>query len=98
MKTEIIHRSTRYSLFAILSIVAAVGLLLFLLIVFRSYMERKRDTLIKPDGEKTSALAGIVETLKVAGRLLKTRNMIILQVLFVYLGEHFHRFSFLTTI
>lgn len=98
MKTEIIDRNTRYSLFAILSVVSGVGLLLFLLIVFRSYMQRKRDTLIKPAEEEKSALADIVHTLKVAGRLLKTRHMLVLQVPFIYLGKYFHRISFFTPI
>ena len=92
LKTEIIHRNTRYSLFAILSVVSAVGLCFFLLIVFRSYMERKRDLLLNTDDEKKSAPANIGQTLKVAGRLLKTRHMILLQVLFIYLGGYFRRF------
>ena len=79
----------RYSLFAVLSVVAAVGLFFFLVIVFRSYMERKRDLLLKPNEEKTSVLADIGQTLKVAVRLLKTRHIILLLVLFMHLGEYF---------
>ncbi len=92
LKTEIIHHTMRYSLFSILSVVAAVGLFIFILIIFRSYIERRRDDLIKPDQEKKSALADIIQTLKIAGRLLKTRHMLLLQILFIYLGENFYEF------
>ncbi len=89
LKTEIIHHTMRYSLFAVLSVVAAVGLLIYIVVIFRSYTERRKDGLIKPDEEKESAFAGIIRTLKIAGRLLKTRHMLLLQILFVYLGEDF---------
>jgi len=92
LKTEIIHHTMRYSLFSILSVVSAIGLLLFIFIIIRSYIERRRDGLIKSDKEKTNTLADISRTLKVAGRLLQTRNMLLLLILFIYLGKYFYEF------
>jgi len=83
----------RYSMFSILSVVSAIGLLLFLFIIFRSYIERHRDGLIKSDKEKQNTLADINRTLKIAGQLLKTRNMLLLLILFIYLGKYFYEFS-----
>jgi hypothetical protein len=79
-------------MFSILSVVAAIGLVLFICIIFRSYMEQRRDGLIKGDKEKKDTLAGISSTLKEAGRLLKTRNMLILLCLAIYLGKSFYEF------
>jgi len=93
LKTEIIHRTMRYSLFSILSVVSAIGLVLFILIIFRSYIERRRDGLIKSDKEKESTLTDINQTLKTSVRLLKTRNMRLLLSLFIYLGKYFYEFS-----
>jgi len=92
LKTEIIHHSIRYSMFSILSVVAAIGLVLFICIIFRSYIERRRDGLIKGDKEKKDTVPGISSTLKEAGRLLKTRNMLILLCLAIYLGKSFYEF------
>jgi hypothetical protein len=83
----------RYDLFSILSIVAAVGLLVFAFIIFRSYIERRRKGLIKSDKEKKITLRDIGQTLKTAGRLLKTRNMLLLLVLSVYASKYFNEFS-----
>jgi hypothetical protein len=83
----------RYSLFSILSVVSAIGLVLFILIIFRSYIERRRDGLIKSDKETKSTLTDINQTLKTSVRLLKTRNMRLLLSLFIYLGKYFYEFS-----
>jgi hypothetical protein len=93
LKTEIIHHAMRYSLFSILSVVSAVGLILFILIIFRSYLDQRRNGLIKPEKDKTSTLADISQTLKTAGRLLKTRNMRLLLIIFVFLGKYSDRYS-----
>ena len=87
LKTEMIDRSTRYSLFSVFSIIAGIGLAIFILIIWRSYLERPRDTLIKIYVQKRSSLVHIGQTLKTMGRLLKTRNMLFLLVLFAYLGK-----------
>jgi hypothetical protein len=92
-----IDRSTRYSLFSIFSVIAGIGLAIFILIIWRSYLERRRDTLIKIYVEKKGSLADIGQTLKTIGRLLKTRNMLLLLVLFAYLGKCLYNFqSFFT--
>jgi len=79
-------------MFSILSVVAAISLVLFICIIFRSYMERRRDGLIKAAKEKKDAVIGISSTLKEAGQLLKTRNMLILFSLAIYLGKSFYEF------
>jgi hypothetical protein len=82
----------RYSLFSILSIVAAIALVVFIVIIFRSYIEGHREGLIEADKEKKSTLATIGQTLKIAGRLLKTRNILLLLIVFVYTGKYFDEF------
>ena len=88
LKTEIIHHTMRYSLFSILSVLSAIGLVIFILIIFRSYIEQRRENLIKTDKEKKDTFIDIIQTLKIAGRLLKTRNMLLLLILFIYLGRY----------
>jgi hypothetical protein len=90
LKTEIIHHPMRYSLFAILSSVSAISLFVFILIIFRSYIERRKDGLINLDEEKKSSFKDIIQTLKIAGRLIKTRHILLLLIFFVYLGENFY--------
>jgi hypothetical protein len=92
LKTEVINRSTRYSLFSIFSVVSGVSLTLFILIIWRSYIERRRDTLIKVYEEKNGTLSDIGRTLKTAGQLLKTRNILLLLVLFFYLGKCLYKY------
>ena len=82
-----IDRTTRYSLFSIFSVIAAVSLMMFLFIIWRSYIEGRRDNLIKIDEEKKSTPTDFSQTLKTTGRLLKTRNILLLLLLFVYLGK-----------
>jgi hypothetical protein len=87
LKTEMIDRATRYSLFSVLSVASGIGVVLFILIVWRSYMERRRDNLITTNKEKKITLADVGQTLKIGGRLLKTRNMLLLLILAVLLGK-----------
>jgi hypothetical protein len=82
-----IDRATRIPLFVVFSIVSAVGLVLFLFIIWRSYIEKRRDTLIRPEEPKRSTAADIVLTLKNASKLLQTRNMLLLLIPFAYSGE-----------
>ena len=87
LKTETIDRATRVPLFVVFSIVSGLGLVLFILIIWRSYIEKRRDT---PDGsvveEKRSTMQDISHTLRVAGQLLRTRNMLLLLIPFAYSG------------
>lgn len=83
-----IDRATRIPLFVVFSIVSAVGLFLFLCIIWRSYVEKNRVTLNRTEEEKRGSLADIVHTLKVAVRLLKTRNMLLLLIPFAYSGKY----------
>ncbi len=82
-----IDRATRIPLFVVFSIVSAVGLLLFIFIIWRSYVEKRRDNLNRSDEPKKSALEDISRTLKLAGKLLKTRNMLLLLIPFAYSGK-----------
>jgi hypothetical protein len=47
LKTDIIGRSARYSLISIFSVIAGIALVVFIVMIWRSYLERRRDTLIK---------------------------------------------------
>ena len=87
LKTETIDRSTRYSLFAILSVISAVSLILFLTIVWRSYNERRRSGYIPIGKVEKTAWAGIRETLKNAVKLLRTTHVRLLLIPFIYLGK-----------
>ncbi|CAF2311775.1 unnamed protein product [Rotaria sp. Silwood2] len=86
LKTEMIDSATRIPLFVVFSVVSAVGLVLFALIIWRSYVEKNRDTLIRNVEEKRNTLVDIVQTLKIAVKLLKTRNMLLLLIPFAYSG------------
>ncbi len=92
LKTEMIDRATRYPLFIIFSVVSAIGLLVFMLIIWRSYIERRLDTLHRIYDVKKDALADIKRTFKTVGQLLKTRNMLLLLILFAYLGKYLYKF------
>ena len=87
LKTAIIDRATRHSLFAVFSTVAASSLVLFFVLVWRSYSDRRRARLIKPDVEQKSALTNVRQTLIAAGQVLKTRHMRLMLILFIYLGS-----------
>ncbi|CAF1177430.1 unnamed protein product [Adineta steineri] len=86
LKTQIIDRATRIPLFAVFSIVSGAGLVLFIFIIWRSYVEKRRDNIPPIEEPKKSTAADIVQTLKVAVRLLKTRNMLLLLIPFSYTG------------
>ena len=86
LKAETIDRATRIPLFIVFSIVSALGLGIFVLIIWRSILERRRQPVAVTIAPKKSVVEDIVSTLKVAGRLLKTRNMLLLLVPFAYSG------------
>jgi hypothetical protein len=85
-----IDRATRIPLFVVFSIVSAAGLVLFIFMIWRTYIEKRRDDLnINPSDEppKQSRLADIGQTLKTAWKLLQTRNMLLLIIVFAYSGK-----------
>ncbi|CAF4085800.1 unnamed protein product [Rotaria sordida] len=88
LKTEMIDRATRIPLFIVFSIVSAIGLVLFLFIIWRSYVEKNRETLNHTVEERRNTLIGIVQTLKIAVKLLKTRHMLLLLIPFAYSGVY----------
>ncbi len=83
-----ITRSTRHSLFIIFTIICAVGLVLYAIIVWRSIIERRRS---KQQQEEKVTLASIKYTLSIALRLLKTKNMLFLLIPFAYTGKSFRK-------
>ncbi len=62
--------------------------MIFICIIWRSLIERRRNILIKTD-----TLTNFTQTLKTAGRLLKTRNMLLLLILFAYIGKNLFLFQ-----
>lgn len=90
LKTQTIDRATRIPLFTVFSIVSVVGLALFALIIWRSILEKRRQPAAETVTVKTSVWQDISSTLKTAGRLLKTRNMLLLLIPFAYSGRSFH--------
>jgi len=54
-------------------------------------MERRRDNFIGIHKTKKPTLADISQTLKISVRLLKTRNMLLLLMVFVYLGKYSYK-------
>lgn len=82
-----IKHDKRIPLFTVFSIVSALGLLVFVFIIWRSYVEKRRENPNRPEEPRKSVLADIVRTLKVAGNLLKTRNMLLLLIPFAYSGK-----------
>ncbi len=83
-----IDRATRIPLFVVFSIVSAVGLVIFLFIIWRSYVEKHRgNSNQQSETPKKSTLEDIGHTLKTAGRLLRTRNMLLLLIPFAYSGK-----------
>jgi len=98
LKTDIIDRTTRYSLFSVLASIVAVSLVLFVLLLWRSCMEQRENSVIRNNETKKSSLASIVQTLKISGQLLKTRNMLLLLIIFAYLGKYYFNFYYIRTI
>jgi hypothetical protein len=82
-----IDRHTRIPLFVVFSIVSAVGLLVFIFIIWRSFVEKRNEVQTRSEEPKRSVLADIGHTLKVAGKLLKTRNMLLLLIPCAYSGK-----------
>lgn len=93
LKTDTIDRAMRYSLFSVLAVVVAVSLALFVLLIWRSCTEQRENSVIRNNETKKSSLARIVQTLKISGQLLKTRNMLLLLIIFAYLGKYRFNFS-----
>ena len=87
LKAELIDRATRIPLFVVFSAVSGAGLVLFIFIIWRSYAEKRRENTVLPAPVKKSVLADIGHTLKVAGKLLQTRNMLLLLIPFAYSGK-----------
>jgi hypothetical protein len=85
LKTEVITRSTRYPLFIVFSIVCAVGLFFSAIIVWRSIIEQRRSQ--QQEQRQKVNLAVVGHTLKIALRLLKTKNMLLLLITFAYTGK-----------
>lgn len=81
--TDIITRSTRHSLFAVFSVVCLASLILFGLMIWRTFMKRRQTSNMKPK----ITIANMIETLKTSVRLLKTRHMLLLLIPFVYTGN-----------
>ncbi|UJR17236.1 hypothetical protein I4U23_004131 [Adineta vaga] len=86
--TEIITRSTRYPLFAVFSIISVVGLVVFVLLIWRRLIERRRqaNSLLSSNSDEKTTINDIIQTLKIAFRLMKTRNMLLLLIPFAYTG------------
>ena len=84
-----ITRSTRYSLFIIFTLVCGIGLVLYAIIVWRSIIERRRRSKQQPQEKVT--WASIKDTLSIALRLLKTKNMLLLLIPFAYTGKSFRK-------
>ncbi|CAF1605528.1 unnamed protein product [Adineta ricciae] len=84
--TEMITRSVRYPLFTVFSIVSAVGIACFGLVIWRTFSERRRANSELLKNEEKVSCVDTVETLKIALRLLKTRNMLLLLIPFGYTG------------
>ncbi|CAF1598759.1 unnamed protein product [Adineta ricciae] len=84
--TEMITRSVRYPLFTVFSIVSALGIACFGLVIWRTFSERRRVNSELLKNEEKISCVDIVETLKIALRLLKTRNMLLLLIPFGYTG------------
>jgi hypothetical protein len=68
LKTGIIDRTTRYSLFSVFSIITAVSLVLFIVLIWRSWMEQRRSSVIRNNETKKSSLASVVQILKISGQ------------------------------
>ncbi len=85
LEAGVIYRSSRYKLFTVFSIVGAISFLPFGIMVWRSFIERRRS---QPQQERQKVtLVDIGRTLTIALRLLKTRNMLILLISFLYTGK-----------
>ncbi|CAF4174625.1 unnamed protein product [Rotaria socialis] len=84
LKADAITRTTRYPLFFVFSVVCAVGLVIYACIIWRWLIERRGQKLQSDPIEQKTALSDVIETFKIALRLLKTRNMLLLLIPFAY--------------
>jgi hypothetical protein len=89
VKTEVITRSTRYLLFSAFSVVCALGLVVFAIMVWRFIIERRR--LQQQQLQEKVTLASMKDTLIIALRLLKTKNILFLLASFAYTGKSFRK-------
>ncbi|CAM4802267.1 unnamed protein product [Rotaria magnacalcarata] len=86
LKADAITRTTRYPLFFVFSVVCAIGLVIYACIIWRWLIERRGQKLQSDPIEQKTALSDVIETFKIALRLLKTRNMLLLLIPFAYTG------------
>ncbi|CAF4549176.1 unnamed protein product [Rotaria magnacalcarata] len=84
LKADAITRTTRYPLFFVFSVVCAIGLVIYACIIWRWLIERRGQKLQSDPIEQKTALSDVIETFKIALRLLKTRNMLLLLIPFAY--------------
>lgn len=89
LTADMIGEKKRIPLFVVFSIVSAVGLLVFVFIIWRSYVEKRRENPNRSNEPKKSVLVDLRDTLKIAGKLLTTRNMLLLLIPFAYSGKSF---------
>ncbi len=82
-----IDSHTRIPLFVVFSIVSAIGLVVFIFIIWRSFVDKRLESSTRSEEPKKSVIADIIKTLKVAGKLLRTRNMLLLLIPFAYSGK-----------
>jgi hypothetical protein len=87
LETGVIYRSARYQIFTVFSIVGAVSFLPFGIMVWRSRIERRRSQ--QQQERKKVTLVDIGQTLTIALRLLKIRNILLLLISSVYIGKLF---------
>lgn len=87
LTAAVIGEKKRIPLFVVFSIISAVGLLVFVFIIWRSYVEKRRENPNRSDEPKRSVLADLSRTLNIAGKLLRTRNMLLLLIPFAYSGK-----------
>lgn len=84
---DIITRSTRYPLFTVFSVVSAVGLAVFILLIWRRMAERRQANSLLSYNEERTTINDVIHTLKIAIRLMKTRTMLLLLIPFAYTGK-----------
>ncbi|CAF1351951.1 unnamed protein product [Rotaria sordida] len=86
LKADVITRSTRYPLFTVFSVVCAIALAIYAYIIWRWLIERRQQQLQLEPVKRKTALSDVVDTLNIAVRLLRTRNMLLLLIPFAYTG------------
>ena len=61
-------------------------------------MEQRENSVIRNNETKKISLASIGQTLKISGQLLKTRNMLLLLIVFAYLGKYYFNLCYISRI